>query len=114
MKFKWKRFFGIGCPTGLTPSQPKPDGPPFPAVVNCPRDELEDAVAWYVCQQMRAVVYMRAPGKARQVARQYRLVDLILEPDETTIDINYKISITTTAILAGLTAYLSERGSKII
>jgi hypothetical protein len=89
-----------------------PDAPPCPAVLTMPDDMLAEAIAYVLTRQMRAVVYARAPHKARAITQKYKLVDLIREPGETKIEITYTIDINTTAILAALGLVLPERGSK--
>lgn len=88
------------------------DAPPFPAVQTTPDEVLAEAIAFILTKQMRAVVYARAPHKAREITARKNLVKLIKEPGETKIEITYTIDINTTAILAGLALILPERGSK--
>ena len=90
---------------------PKPDPPPFPTVEATPDDVLAEAIAYILAKQMRAVVWARAPFKAREITAKFELAKLIREPAETKIAITYTIDINTTAILAGLALLLPERGS---
>ena len=86
-----------------------PELPPFPAVVKAPDDLLVEAITYVLARQMRAVVYARAPHKAREITNKLKLAELIKQPGEDTIKINYEIRINTTAILAALSLILPER-----
>jgi len=91
---------------------PDLDAPPFPAVIQTPDDLLAEAIAYVLTRLMRAVVYARAPHKAREVVKNFDLVKLIREPEETKIEITYTMDINTTAIIAALSLILPERGSE--
>ena len=114
---KWFKFCGSGLIPSIVkqadkPNEDDPDAPPCPAVLKMPDDLLAEAIAYVLTRQMRAVVYARAPHKAREMTKKFKLVDLIREPGETKITITYTIDINTTAILAALALILPERGSK--
>ena len=110
----WKRKDGVDKKiAGIIPTKPDDDPPPFPPVQAPPDDVLAEAIAFVLTKQMRAVVYARAPHKARWITEKYNLVKLIKKPEETKIEITYTIDINTTAILAALGLILPERGSEL-
>ena len=113
---KLSKFFGVNAWQSELPAvQTTPnelDAPPFPAVQAASDDVLAEAIAFVLTKQMRAVVYARAPHKARWITAKYNLVKLIKEPEETKVEITYTIDINTTAILAALALILPERGSE--
>jgi hypothetical protein len=85
--------------------------PPFPALIEQPRDKLEAAIAWFIAEQMRAVIYTRAAQRAITITKEKNLATEIFKPEDFKIQITYEIEINASAILAGLAALLSERGS---
>jgi hypothetical protein len=78
-----------------------------PMKIDLPDDEIGELIAQVLTQQMKAIVNRRAMFHARKVVLENNIVELLRENgEETTIKINYKFDITTTAILAALALVL--------
>lgn len=81
---------------------------PVQKIRETPRDKLEKAIALMIAQYMRAVVYTRGYHRAEEITKELNLAEIIFNPAETNIKINYEIELNTTAIISGLAIYLDE------